>query len=1418
MKNILLRVSLFCGLFAIQCSVTVLGSVTRDTIFLRVYDSRYISHMVLLMSFATAYASTAISQLQQRGVQASTIASVFPILSSLVMIVFWIVLTQAPSFLYISCIMLYMWVEVTVQLLAQQFWDICAAAFSVSESKQYFGAITFGSTIGTLLASFGLIPLMRAYDVTTEGTVVVVSALQALIGFAMFAITPMFATPKKPSSPKTAKNGPPTSVLSDVRSRPYLMHVCFFEFGATVVRVFVDYSTLAILGQYPEDTVKYALGTINGIQSFLMMPLQLLSGPIFTYFGVMYGISALPLAVILFGGTTYSSSSYMLLIASRATYNSVTYAIFNPTRELLWLPLHSLDRSKFKSFVTGPFRSLARVFGALLSMALTSDIVMNYCGSSAVSIFVIILGTAWFVDALAARQSYATEFYSSLKKGHMDVSSHLIDFTTDQIELVQKTLRKSESNRIAFVLSFIQPTHVPIFHKELRDVFYRHDSSVLSLPTKLKLIQLHVAYKKQKHHDESTCIFQFKDMMDLFQNTSTPRQLRLAAILACGYETHAAVAPLHACLSAETDISLTVGAAIAVLRASQWIDEKSTILLQRMLHEPPDVKAKVICLRIVGKELPELLGNGYLVYLLHQSQESRVIHAALECCRQSKRTSAMLVPALIKWLADASFRSEALEALLVFPPSLVWDNLVDFLEKSLERHDFEAILGGIRFLEMGQFPPDAKLDFVLNMMDSLMDLEGLDEEPSEMNLGDVLLLNQRLPLWDLLADAIIRAANENQSKDKQRMLKRLDRIVAAYIFQGYQLKNLRNLLDDQVQHALLPQVMECALDTVLRVVLKLESAKFPKGFNVHVLIEGLRSDVPEVISAVQEVFETLLRSTIKHTLMPLLFPNTMKAPTAIQMEKDVRRLQKRSGLELIQHAMTDSNMDVELSCLAVEHYLSLVESQHEDDSVVLPQEQALRLVEHSITKDMLVRTLTNPSTERAKALQYLFQLIPLPQQTSSTTSSSVPLTIFDVVTSLRACALFRSINVIDLVQKVAVHFSQVVVDADTIFVAEGEVATQMFVIASGNVQLHQNNGSLLTVLQPGACVGELALLTSKGTHPASATALTQCVLLAISRSSLNTLIQNNNAIARGVLDALASALKWSYFQQTNAPNSESHRLRRLMAQVTVTSNVDKAATALLSSIGRPRHRSKSEAPLKEMQKKIAALTEPLERTHSKSHLRDYSSLRLNINDFAARETMEVKYTHLEKCLHLKASQFMKDVEDDQISAVAQMAQEMVLANDAVLFQDGTPATSLYVVVEGRVVCSGDDNNGQKEIFESGDAFGELSFCRGSTHISTATAETTHLSVVLLEIPTTELIALAEKHLKLLQVILAWLSRKITLKMNFPQDFHLPFASTQPISPIGSPRSSPRNKNPPRRMWDDHDNESQVLTPRRKKTV
>ncbi len=238
------------------------------------------------------------------------------------------------------------------------------------------------------------------------------------------------------------------------------------------------------------------------------------------------------------------------------------------------------------------------------------------------------------------------------------------------------------------------------------------------------------------------------------------------------------------------------------------------------------------------------------------------------------------------------------------------------------------------------------------------------------------------------------------------------------------------------------------------------------------------------------------------------------------------------------------------------------------------------------------------------------------------------------------------------------------------------------------------------VLDAGACVGELALLSAKSNvhhHLASAVTLSECILLEISKTSFYELIQQHTSIARGVLDALATALKWSTIAHTwtgfesesdaesgarVSPRSsysslpfthssrESKRLHRLVSQVNTVSIVHKAASTLLSKISTKdsaRQRSKTEDLAANLHQSLSTHRtvihtdtshSPLSKHHHHHHhhhLLDYSSLPSSTMDHhtkihrqPTKAVENITYTHLEKCLHLKASQLMKDVEDELV--------------------------------------------------------------------------------------------------------------------------------------------------------------------------
>eukprot|EP00644_Phytophthora_capsici_P008366 jgi/Phyca11/547765/estExt2_Genewise1Plus.C_PHYCAscaffold_260256 len=1393
--ELLRRVGFFCALWTLQCCASVLGAISRDAIFLRSYAASSVAALTLALSLTTAYALTMATQLVDklaaRGVRPGVFYAISPLVLGSVLLALTCVSLAAPSLARATSVLLYLWLEVQAQWLTQQFWDLCAKAFDVAQSKKFFGVITFGSTFGSLLASFVVLPVVQNRQLPTEFNLLVSSGMLFFIAgvllisaeyFAKASSGSSIATGKKRSRQDPAKPGDPatSAIISDIQGRTYLKHICFFDMLATVMRVLVDNTTLSVVSLQPEEEVKASLSMINGLQSFLMIPMQLLSGPFFTHFGVMYGIAMLPVTIFMFGTSTYVSTSAYSLIFTRALYNAVSQAIFNPARQLLWLPFNESERGRFQNFVCGPFRSLSRIFGAVLSMFLTAGLVVQFIGGSSSSIIMIATSAAWFVDALAARKSYASEFYASLRQGYLDLTSPLVDFTPDQILLVKETLVNGEQNQANFVLSSLSHEHIGLFSQELRALFYKTNRDGVPLTpmhTKLRLLKLHTAAKRDfvLHAQESyllpdastfpTGIFNTMDLMMLVKDKSVavPRQLRVAAILACGYEKFNMNADqcsemLHKLVrSGDEDKSTVVCAAVALLRLSDWMDEEANVILQRLLHEEQVLESRVVGLKIVGKELPELLGDGFLVYLLHHSSP-QIVQAAVECCSNSSRNSRMLIPALMKHLSNSVIRSQIVAALKGFEPAALWGPLCQYTEEMLRvptqrlsnfalasdriHNKREGLAGALKVLDLGDFPLEDKLDFLLHLIDTLLVTSKSSEEKVEevASNTDVLhhLFGKDVVMEELVVDALLSLISSTDEKTMNSFSQLMDPIHHALSIKIREAHEMRHVLElffkicprtatniEETSPLLLQHVEHSVKDT-LRLLLKLLSTGFPKEFDVAVILEGLQSDLGQVHSAIQEVLENLLPSSYKGLVLPLLFPKLSTTKAASKMVKNIEELfGGKDGVDILLDVMKHQETELELSALALQYFLHIAgnHATHLSEAAKLTFQDEIipSLLNHELTKELLIET-------------YHGCVLPevLPYESVAVLKDCEPplLSRIAVANCLRVSSLFENVCALSILRAISHHFVPIPVKRGETFAVEGDIASAMYVVATGTVQLHKER-RILAELGFGTCVGQAALLQHPlhaGTHISSATALEDCILLSISREELDALIKETPQVSRGVLNAVASSLQLLYFEPLRAiaqSGSLPRRDRRasltaetvhsanqgnnpmLKMTESLTSNikaalsVDRAAKSFLYNVGRTRYTPRGvplSLPGARGRRRSLSNSPPIGRSWSSGTLA--SKGLLTMSDPA-------DYTTFEKSIHLKASHLMRNLDDDKVSLVAQLSRVVVLNHGDVLYSSGIKVDCVYVIIDGTMEVTNTQGESDRSIkLHAGDCFGE----------------------------------------------------------------------------------------------------------------
>ncbi|EGZ21551.1 hypothetical protein PHYSODRAFT_488111 [Phytophthora sojae] len=1401
--ELLRRVGFFCALWTLQSCATVLGAISRDAIFLRSYAASSVAGLTLALSLSTAYALTLATQLLERlaarPVRPGVYYAISPLVLGSVLLCLTLLSLVAPPLARATSVLLYLWLEVSTQWLTQQFWDLCAKAFDVAQSKKFFGVITFGSTFGSLLASFFVLPVIQSRQLPTEMNLLVAAAILFFIAGVLLVSAGHFASAGSGQNAfsKTTKNraqdkskdpadaSSSAAIIGDIQARTYLKHICFFDMMATVMRVLVDNTTLSVVSLQPEEEVKASLSMINGLQSFLMIPMQLLSGSFFTHFGVMYGIAMLPVSIFLFGASTYVSSSAYSLIFTRALYNAVSQAIFNPARQLLWLPFNENERGRFQNFVCGPFRSLSRIFGAVLSMVLTATIVVHFIGTSSTSVLMIATSAAWFVDALAARKSYASEFYASLRQGYLDLTSPLVDFTPDQILLVKETLVNGEQNQANFVLSSLSHEHIGLFSQELRSLFYKKNRDglpVTPMHTKLRLLNLHTAAKREfvLHAQESyllpdsstfpTGIFNTMDLMMLVKDKSVavPRQLRVAAILACGYEKFNMNADqcsemLHKLLrSGDEDKSVVVCAAVALLRISDWMDEEANVILQRLLHEEKVLEARVVGLKIVGKELPELLGDGFLVYLLHHSS-TQIIQAAVKCCTNSSRNSRMLIPALMKHLSNSVLRSQIVAALKGFEPAALWGPLCQYTEEILQlptqglsnyalasdriHSKREGLAGALKVLDLGDFPFEDKLDFLLHLIETLLvSSKSPDEEVVEPSSNtDVLhhLFGKDVVMEELVVDALLSLVSSTDEKTMNSFSQLMDPIHHALSIKIREAHEMRHVLELFFQicprtvtnieetSPLLLQHVEHSLKDTLRLLLKLLSTGFPKEFDVSVILEGLQSDLGQVHSAIQEVLENLLPSAYKGLVLPLLFPKLSSTKAASKMAKSIVALfGGKDGVDILLDVMKHQETELELSALALQYFLHIAgdHSEHLNDAAKLTFQDEIipSLLNYELTKELLIETYHSRP-----------EVLPYESVTSLKECEPPLLSRIAVANCLRVSSLFENVCAISILRVISHHFVPMSVKRGETFAAEGDIASAMYVVATGTVQLHKER-RILAELGFGTCVGQAALLQHSlhaGTHISSATALTDCTLLSISREELDALIKETPQVSRGVLNAVASSLQLLYFEPLRAiaqSGSLPRRDRRasltaetahsdseadhpmlkmtesLTTNIKAALSVDRAAKSFLYNVGRSRTAPRS-APLSlpgaRGRRRSLSNSQPIGRSLSSDTLT--SKGLLTLSDPA-------DYTTFEKCIHLKASHLMRNLDDEKVSLVALLSRVVVFGHGDVLYSNGAKVDCVYVIIDGTMEIASAQGDAASDSAQTatsiklhdGDCFGE----------------------------------------------------------------------------------------------------------------
>ncbi|WP_301932022.1 cyclic nucleotide-binding domain-containing protein [Ferruginibacter sp.] len=140
----------------------------------------------------------------------------------------------------------------------------------------------------------------------------------------------------------------------------------------------------------------------------------------------------------------------------------------------------------------------------------------------------------------------------------------------------------------------------------------------------------------------------------------------------------------------------------------------------------------------------------------------------------------------------------------------------------------------------------------------------------------------------------------------------------------------------------------------------------------------------------------------------------------------------------------------------------------------------------------------------------------------STSPGSQSLLLIEKVLLLRSLSIFSDTPEIILAE-LAPLMQQKEVEQGTLIFEEGEQGDCMYIILSGEIEIHKGK-TMLAVLKEKEVFGELSLLDAE-TRSASATAKTDCLLFKIDQEPFYELIESRPEVAMGFIKILCKRLR-----------------------------------------------------------------------------------------------------------------------------------------------------------------------------------------------------------------------------------------------------------------------------------------------------
>ena len=351
---------------------------------------------------------------------------------------------------------LYVWVALIGALATAQFWLVASELFTVLEAKQLYALISAGGMLGAMFGG-----ALARWVAMSKGDLWLLPLGAGL--FLLAALLQRLALPHDAAQHSAARDSEmpaisaqPREQMRDLRSERYLQRMLALTLLSAFVATLIDYAFKAeVAHSLPKRELGGFFGTFNAVLSGLALLAQLVVAPkVIGSAGIGRSLWLLPLALGFGAFGVIIAPGLVTLLVLRGADGSLRYSLYRSSLEVLYLPLSTRTRARWKVIVDVVGQ---RVGQALAAAAILGCIALGMTSSmtTGIALIVLLVSAGWLALATGMERKYIALFRAKVQAGALETRAEVPALDMRSLESLVASLGSDNDDEVLATIELL---------------------------------------------------------------------------------------------------------------------------------------------------------------------------------------------------------------------------------------------------------------------------------------------------------------------------------------------------------------------------------------------------------------------------------------------------------------------------------------------------------------------------------------------------------------------------------------------------------------------------------------------------------------------------------------------------------------------------------------------------------------------------------------------------------------------------------------------------------------------------------------------------------------------------------------------------------------------------------------------------